>query len=823
VIRTPRAILALIAALIAPAGASAQQAAVQGAISGSVIDARSSAPLPYATVTLSAGDGLGLLSDPKTSAGMAVARTTTTSTSGEYRFSGLPIGAYRLRIQRVGYEAATIDVRLGDSGTSPVSVGLVVLPVRLRPVEVRARESNASLERQLSHVVVDDNRVAAARSRQSAFLSTDARELTLDDVAESATLGGSDVLRSLERLPGVAPLDDWSAKFWIRGNRWDHNRVYFDDVPLFDPLGVLGRTSGVSATSIAGAFLHPGVRPVSLGGEGATRVDLRTRAAAVASDWRGSAEVSQFGVGTSLERGRSDSSAGILVTAQKTLGQWLPRTGFFSQALDGRSFRDAEATARTDLDLGGRRRLELSGLFADDARLATSTLDSNRTSQDWRNAVGRATFFAPLGPLASSHTIAVSSFAARSDRWISLVSPSAPALAPVVTAAPVTSSVDYLTLSGRFATQPTTRQTLFGYDLTSQRSTLDGTQDYLLGGDAAHAFDSRSTKLSFGSAWAEHREKLSDEVTIDGGMRVDLGGVRGVDAVRPSGNVQMLITPGVNTRLSVGASRVHQYIQALPVALIGQGETLPTSWLTSGGDVPVMSVDNFSTGVEQWISSSMLVTANAYARRTGGAISDDPTPGPLVRRPFFVDATETAQGVEVSARKLAGRLTGILSYSYNDATTRARGFSFASPSSRTNVLGASLALHIASFNLASGYTMASGAPYTRMVVNPTLDTAGHPRFIGPTVRGEPDAQRMPAYSSLDLSLDYVRSFGRTRLIAFAGAQNVLRRANATWYEATGYCTDAQSRLVTGPQCRDNDVFARPVRLVPTLGVRLVVR
>jgi hypothetical protein len=809
----------LIALLVVASSAAAKQPHVQGAISGTVIDASTSAPLAYATVVLSAADGLGVFSNPQSSSAVSIARTTTTSTIGEYRFSGLAIGAYRLRIQRVGYESTTIDVRLGDSGSSPVSVGLVVLPVRLRPVEVHARESNASLDHP-SRVPLDDDRVAAARARQKAFLATDVRELTLKDVAESATLGGSDVLRSLERLPGVAPLDDWSAKLWVRGNRWDDNRVYFDDVPLFDPLGVLGRTSAVSATSIAGAFLHPGVRPVALAGEGATRLDLRTRPAALASDWRGSAELSQFGVGASLERGRSDSSAGVLVTAQKTLGQWLPQTGFFSQALGGRSFRDAEATARTDLDLGGGRRLELSGLFADDARLATTSLDSNRTSQNWRNAVGRVTFFAPVGTLASSHTIAVSSFASRSDRWVSLVSPSAPALAPVVTAAPVTSSVDYLTLSGHFATRA---PTLFGYDFTSQRSTLDGTQDYLLGGDGSHAFESRIARLAFGSAWAEQRATLSDDVTIDAGMRLDIGGARGIDAVRPSGNLQMLITPGANTRLSVGVSRVHQYIQALPVALIGQGETLPTSWLTSGGDVPVMSIDNVSTGLEQWISTSMLVAANVYVRHTSGAVNDDPTPGPLVRRPLFVDATESAQGVEISARKLVGRLTGIVAYSYNNATTRAQGLSFPAPASRTNVFGASLAFHVASFNFGSRYTIASGAPYTRMVVNPTIDTSGHARLVGPTVRGEPDAQRMPTYSSLDLSVDYVRAFGRTRLIAFAGAQNVLGRANATWYEATGYCKDSQSRLVTGPQCRGNDVFDTPVKLVPTLGVRLVVR
>jgi hypothetical protein len=104
-----------------------------------VIDAATAAPLARATVTLTAADGFGLFLDPRgTPPSLALARTVTTSDVGAYRFTDLPIGAYRLRIQHGGYEPTTVDVRLGDAGTPSVSVGLVVLPVRLRVVEVRA-------------------------------------------------------------------------------------------------------------------------------------------------------------------------------------------------------------------------------------------------------------------------------------------------------------------------------------------------------------------------------------------------------------------------------------------------------------------------------------------------------------------------------------------------------------------------------------------------------------------------------------------------------------------------------------------------------------
>jgi len=288
----------IVTCLAATHQASAQAPA--GTISGSVIDARTAAPLAHATATLTAADGNALLLDARGTS-FALAHTVITSSEGTYRFTDLPIGPYHLRIQRLGYEPATIDVRLGDTGTSPVSIGLIVLPVRLHAVEVHARDSSG-LGGDRRGAVAEDARIAAVRARQQAFLSTDARELTLADVAESATLGGSDVLRSLQRLPGVTPFDDWSAKLWVRGNRWENNRLYYDGLPLLDPLGVLGRTSGVSADAIAGAFLHPGVRPVSLDGDGATRIDLRTRPASGGGAWRGSAELTQFGASGAVER-----------------------------------------------------------------------------------------------------------------------------------------------------------------------------------------------------------------------------------------------------------------------------------------------------------------------------------------------------------------------------------------------------------------------------------------------------------------------------------------------------------------------------------------
>src|SRR5262249_39213956 len=121
-------------------------------------------------------------------------------------------------------------------------------------------------------------------------------------------------------------------------------------------------------------------------------------------------------------------------------------------------------------------------------------------------------------------------------------------------------------------------------------------------------------------------------------------------------------------------------------------------------------------------------------------------------------------------------------------------------------------VHLGSFSLGGAYTLTSGAPFTRTVFSSPTNTP---------VRDAPNAQRLPWFSSLDVSLDYTRRVRGTSFIAFAGMQNVLGRTNPTWYEASGYCDNGQYQATTGPQCRDHDLLDAPVKFAPTFGLRVV--
>jgi hypothetical protein len=254
------------AALRAQESSASAGAAGARSVLGEVIHDQTAAPLQGASVVLVPA-GLGVA----TAAGSAnpwvmQTRATVTDNAGRYRFDGVGTGSYVLRVHRLGFRPATVDVVL-RGGESRISVGLEVVPVRLQPVDVSAELREPYARRAESPDAEGAARVAALRQRQQRYLATDVREVTHADVVEGVTLGESDLFRALQRLPGVTTRNELSAELWTRGAPWDGTRVLFDGLPLFDPLHVAGVYGAVNEDAVGAAFLHPGV-PRPSGREG---------------------------------------------------------------------------------------------------------------------------------------------------------------------------------------------------------------------------------------------------------------------------------------------------------------------------------------------------------------------------------------------------------------------------------------------------------------------------------------------------------------------------------------------------------------------------
>lgn len=802
-----------------------------GAIAGVVVDAVSQEPLPGATVAFEPL-GLGVLTGSAPGDGAFVTRSRVIGTDdrGRYRFGGLTDGTYRLRIEHIGYRPAVIEVELRAAQGSDVSVGLAYEPVALEPLGISAHASDSYGRSMSLAEEVERGRVGAVLRRQGEHLVSDVRTLSHADVLEAVTLGETDLFRALQRLPGVTGRDDYSAAPWIRGASVEQTRIYFDGLPLYNPMHGLGILSAVSTDAVGGAFLHPGVQPVSLGGGAAGALDIQSRSGGGDGSVRGLADLSLASTRLALDQEVLDGRAAWILTGRRSYADWL--VGGIGALIDEPTARlpyaFSDLTGRFDYRLDGDRSFAVSGILERDRVMGDLPDVLHGNDASWGNAAGRITYAAPIRGVPARHTIGVSRYTARvrerpEERDWHFSAPSTPELDNALT---------YGFVAGEFSLggEEATRWSA-GYRLVAQSAHYDGPGVTPYSNVAAPEGELLvNSRLLHGAVWTERRWQPVEEIEVRTGLRLEAGKpVENGGATRLAPRLSARFRPTPELSISAGLGRSYQYEQAVAsvgpalVGAIGSSRL----WLLAGDSVPATRSDIATLGAEYWLGRGWLASANVYLRQSSGVAVPDPTPGPVADRRSlvtgdrgsFVTAENRARGLELSARRLAGRWTASVGYSITRSDLEASGYSFRSPEDRRHALDATGMIRIGSgLRLGAAYTYATGAPYTRVYYN-SWSCQGD---CEPEVRiGEPAAGQSPPYSSLDLLLDWMHSYDSWGLGFYLQVHNALFHDNPALYTgSTEYCAGRgyTSNCDTHYELLDQHEAGLPI--LPLLGFRV---
>lgn len=824
----PIIVMAAAAAIAAsPLPAQQQEATATGTISGTVVSAETMLPLADATITLEA-ESLAAFPGTEGSPFVTSGRATISNAAGAYRFERLPPGRYRLRISLLGYRPQVIGVELRGSADSRLSVGLSVEPVVLDPVEVHAVETDSygredRLERELGGARID-----AARARQREHLPGDVRELTHSDVVESVTLGETDLFRAFQRTPSAAARDDYGAQLWVRGAPWDQTRVYFDGVPLFNPVHGFGLLSAVNTDAIGGALLHPGVRPASLGDGAAAVLDVTSRSGRGADGIDGLADLS-LASGRLALNGEAFAGRGAWMLAGRR--SWIDlATSAAARVADDPEvklpYSFADLTARFDLQVGDESALELSGLAETDRITGTVPDVFHRTRARWGNTAGRVTYAAPAGAYRSRTTLGLSRYAAR----VRLGDPdpegegvfSAPAVPPS------DNSLTHLSISGEIVPDPAGGRVLpwrAGWGAVYERGDYRGPPGYVYDRyepvDGDSVLEMRST-LAYLTAWGERRWDAGEGITVETGLRLEGGpSVRNGGAIRLMPRLTARYAPMADLSFSAGVGRSFQYTQTLAGTgpLVGDSYAASDIWLVAGEEAPAIRADIATLGAELWVGGDWLLGGNVYARRSTGVALPDPTPGLLIDRPRFVTGRNHARGLELSARRLAGRWTASAAYSLATSEMEASGIRFPASEDRRHALDLTSMLRLGSWlRFGGAFTYASGAPFTRIegsVGDCTPEGCDHELRAGP-----PNAQRSPYYASLDLLVDWTLRLRSWELGAYLQLRNALGRENTATISSSGLtCLRYQPPDFTCAEEGYLDRFQAGLPRLPFIGFR----
>jgi hypothetical protein len=825
------------AGLAGPAGAAAQSALADavlpgGTVVGTILDAATGHVLSGATVSLEPRSG-GAVRPARATGFWTTGVNQVTDALGGYRFTRLPAGEYRLRVRRLGYRPVVVDVDLRGTDPLRLSVGMTVQPIWLEPTEVRA--PRAPFVRTASDADRESlERLDAELFRQREHLESDVRAITASDVGEAVTLGETDLFRALHRLPGVTTRDDYTAELWTRGAPWSHTRVYFDGLPLFNPLHTAGVFTGIQPDAVGAAFFHPGGRGAATGEGAAAVLDLASRPA-LGGRFGGSAELSAVSGRLALD-GPLGRRGGWMVAGRRSyadiFGSYLDllvdSLGAFTDEHGRIPYAFHDVVARLDLPLSDVATLEVSGLLERDNLRGTVGTLLRDSRGHWGNAVLRATIAAPMGSLTGRHTLGVSRFGAD----VTSLQLGA-GLGQVVVPAhrPTVNGLTQVVLRGSAEAGGSARWTA-GYELAAlwQRyaGPLPRPYPQVVLADTLEL----SVRRSIATVWGERRW-AAGPFAARAGLRLELpGDVANAPPVAVAPRLAARFATSPSVAFSAAYARTYQYTQAIAPAGPGVGPDLHLSdvWLMADDTIPALRSDVATLGVEAWMGSGWLASATLYGRYTTGFAVPDPTPDTLdAARPVFATATNHAGGLELSLRRLVGRVTGSVAYAEGVSQVRAAGFDYPASAERRRVLDATAMVRLfGGARAGAAFTAASGAPYTRFILRDvpggtsqcdSLVSCPDTLRVAHQVEA-PNATRAPAYLTLDLVGEWTRAFPSWSLSVFLQLRNALNRRNAVTYVGSFEACAGQTperRPVPG---RPNvcDGFDRGMPLLPLLGV-----
>ena len=206
----------------------------------------------------------------------------------------------------------------------PVKLQISYLGYQTKIVEInlkKAKQINFSLEPSLTlqEIVVV--------SRQDSMLSSRTgteTTLPLEWLSHLPSTGGeTDIVRSLQLLPGVHSGGDGFGGLHVRGGNSDQNLILFDDVPVYNPSHTFGLFSIFNPDIVKSVKFYKGGFPARYDSRLSSVLDVRTR------EGNGQHFSAELSLGTMASRGVveipiANGKGGLLLAGRRThINLWL--------------------------------------------------------------------------------------------------------------------------------------------------------------------------------------------------------------------------------------------------------------------------------------------------------------------------------------------------------------------------------------------------------------------------------------------------------------------------------------------------------------------
>ncbi|MBE9468465.1 MAG: carboxypeptidase-like regulatory domain-containing protein [Bacteroidetes bacterium] len=218
-------------------------------------------------------------------------------------------GEYMLETSYIGYEVMHKKIKLNKD---------TKLDVALNPETTLLKEATVIARK------VDANVTAIKMSRAKMEIKT--------INAMPAFMGETDVMKSLQMLPGVQSSGDATANLNVRGGSYDQNLILLDDAPIYNPSHALGFFSVFNADAIKNVEIYKGGMPAQYGDRLSSVVDIRMKDGNL-NEYEGVANVGTIASKLSFEGPIQKGKASFIISGRYSYAGFTADN--FSKLADG--------------------------------------------------------------------------------------------------------------------------------------------------------------------------------------------------------------------------------------------------------------------------------------------------------------------------------------------------------------------------------------------------------------------------------------------------------------------------------------------------------
>jgi len=679
---------------------------------------------------------------------------SSTNLSGYYVIPRLDAGNYKVVCEYMGYKTYLKNVKLYANKEFKLNINLLPDLIQTETIVISA-DSISTVERLYRKPI--------------SVVQLSAKQLqSVPQIAEA------DLLRSLQTLPGIMPMSDFSSALYVRGGTPDQNLHLLDGTDVYNPEHMFGLFSTFNTEAIKHIELSKGAFGAEYGGRLSSILDI-TNLDGNREEFEGSASISLLSTKTTLQMplGNFGSISGSLrrtyfdKTIAKTMDD-IPDYYF----IDGnvKAFFDIDKSNKLTISAyGGQDVLDL--VFNEKASANVGF------KYDWGNQTTSMRWTKVFSPnLFSNFWITASKFRSKLDFKNFDIQEK--------------NDITDFTVKGNLEYQHSNSLGVkFGFEQKNikgvyYQSESEQTIDILQ--------EPRHYVGYFQGAW-----KPFTDLEVKGGLRYNYFDTdTSFQHIEPRLSLKYRLTDKINLKAATGI--YHQYLHRIPRFIAAD------IWTVSNKYQRASESRHMVVGYQQEMSEDYEFEAEAYYKtyeniysfnqNVGADIYTDVFDGqgnPIYKRTdgVFNRGDGRSWGFEASLRKDTGRMTGWIGYSFSKTQYKTDGINggryFAPRHDRTSTLNAVTNINLSKIPrkwvLGLNFVYSTGQPFTEPGSGYIIgsDPSAPYRYVeyAPT---KINNIRFPDYARIDISLSYYKKFKSWSISPYLQVYNAGNRKNV-WF------------------------------------------